>query len=132
MDYEYWLRLASGGATFAYVPLTLASSRLHPVTKTLTAGRRIHTELNDMLKRYVTKIPDGWILTETHAALAEERHEQFRDPLDFALAVTRTSWQISLEQNRSISPWLVRSTIKTLTAGVVKTALGMPPVPPTT
>jgi hypothetical protein len=104
---------------------------MHAVTKTSTAGRRIHTELNAMLKRYVPTIPDGWILTETHAALADERHGRFRNPLDLAIAVARTSWRISLEQNGSVSPWLALSTIRTLAAGVVKTSLRVPAAPPT-
>src|SRR6266852_5479893 len=87
MDYEYWLRLARGGATFAYVPLTLACSRVHPDTKTLTHSGRLNDELNVMLKRYVNKIPDGWILTHTHAILSEQQEGGFKSPLEFALAV---------------------------------------------
>jgi glycosyltransferase involved in cell wall biosynthesis len=126
MDYEYWLRLARGGATFAYVPLTLACSRVHAETKTLTHGGRLNDELNIMLKRYVNKIPDGWILTHTHIILDEKREAHFRNPLVFAIAVTLLSWRLSIELNRAVSPALVLSTIRTLCAGALKTALGVP------
>lgn len=69
LDYEYWLRLARGGARFVYLPFTLASARVHAETKTNTQGTRLFEELNDMLPRYLDKIPDEWILTHTHAIL---------------------------------------------------------------
>jgi glycosyltransferase involved in cell wall biosynthesis len=131
IDYEYWLRLARGGARFAYVPWTLASSRIYSHTKTATGGPRIHEELNVMLKRYVTRIPDAWILTHTHAILREESPAAFRSPLQFAVAVSLTSLRLSLQTNRYISTSLALSTLRTLTAGVVKTALGLPVVIPT-
>jgi glycosyltransferase involved in cell wall biosynthesis len=131
IDYEYWLRLASGGARFAYVPWTLASSRIHPQAKTSTGGLRIHEELDVMLKRYVAHIPDAWILTHTHAILREQSPAGFHTPLQFALAVSLTSLRLSLHTNGQVSTWLALSTLRTLTAGVVKTALGLPVVAPT-
>jgi hypothetical protein len=131
IDYEYWLRLAAGGARFAYLPWTLASSRIHPHAKTSTGGLRIHEELNVMLRRYVAQIPDAWILTQTHAVLREKTPAGFHTPLHFALAVGFTSLRLSLETNGRISSSLALNTLRTLTAGVVKTALGLPVVVPT-
>jgi glycosyltransferase involved in cell wall biosynthesis len=130
LDYEYWLRLARGGASFAYLPFTLACSRQHPDTKTLTGRMRIHAELNEMLRRYVKRIPDGWILTQTHAILNERRGGHFKSPLDLALAVTLVSWRLSLQLNRTISARLALSTLRTLSAGMAKTAIGLPVVLP--
>jgi glycosyltransferase involved in cell wall biosynthesis len=130
IDYEYWLRLVSGGARFAYLPVTLASSRVHDQTKTSTGGVRIHDELNHVLKRYVDNIPDAWILTHTHAVLQADRGGEFDHPFDFATAVALTSLRLSLEVNRSISAGLVLSTLRTLSAGAVKTVLGRPVVVP--
>jgi hypothetical protein len=132
MDYEYWLRLARGGAYFSYLPVTLASARSHPDTKTQRSRLTIHAELNTMLRRYVNTIPDAWILTQTHAILAEERHGDWHNPLEFVAAVAVVSWRLSIELNKSVSPGLALSTLRTLTAGAAKTALRLPVTPPTT
>jgi hypothetical protein len=126
LDYEYWLRLARGGARFAYAPVTLASSRVHDDTKTLTGGLRIHHELSVVLKRYAGYVPDGWLLTQTQAVVRERGVEHFKSPVAFALQVAVVSWRLSLQHNGSISPWLVRSTLRTLGSGLVKTALRRP------
>ena len=77
-----------------------------------------------MLKRYVRTIPDGWILSHTQAILQDTPGLRFATPLAFALAVTRTSWRLSFELNRSVSGRLALSTARTLLAGAVKTLLG--------
>jgi hypothetical protein len=123
MDYEYWLRLARGGASFAYFPFTVASSRVHALTKTVTAGTDIHDELNVMLKRYVRCIPDEWILTQTHAVL---RTRKFSNPASFALAVAQESLRLSLRLNGGVSRRLALRTLRTLSAGAVKTGLRAP------
>ncbi len=69
MDYEYWLRLGHLGLRFHRIPVRLAASRLHPDTKTLGAPREVHVEINDMLKRYVPKIPDNWLSNYAYAVL---------------------------------------------------------------
>jgi hypothetical protein len=91
---------------------------------------RIHAELNEMLRRYVKRIPDGWILTQTHAILNQRRGGHFKSPLDLALAVTLVSWRLSLQLNRTISARLALSTLRTLSAGIAKTAIGLPVVLP--
>ncbi len=69
MDYEYWLRLAARGVRFLHIPVTLAASRIHPATKTLSAPLSVHTEINDMLKEYVGTIPDSWFSNYAYAVL---------------------------------------------------------------
>ena len=63
MDYEYWLRLAAGGARFARLRQPLAGSRLHPETKTLSARHNVVTEINDMLRRTIGRVPVRWLKT---------------------------------------------------------------------
>ena len=66
MDYEYWLRLAAGGAHFAYLPEVLAGSRQHPATKTLSQRSALHTEINTMLRRRLGYVPTTWLLNHAH------------------------------------------------------------------
>ena len=99
-------------------------------TKTRTHGMRLHNELNTMLRRYVRHVPDAWILTQTHDEL-RQRRDAFKNPIVFALAVIRVSWRRSLQLNRRVSMGMVRSSIRTLSSGAVKTALGLPIVMPT-
>jgi glycosyltransferase involved in cell wall biosynthesis len=127
MDYEYWLRLASGGAQFAYLPVTLAGARLHPKTKTSSGALELYAELHPMLRRYMRRTPDGWLLSHTHALLDDAwSSSQFATPWQFAVAVALLSVQVSLHVNGSVSPHLVRTTVRTLAAGALKTVLRTP------
>lgn len=61
MDYEFWLRLAKGGAVFAYLPVVLAGSRLYAGNKTLSDRAAVHAEIINMLLEKFDKIPNVWI-----------------------------------------------------------------------
>ena len=52
MDYEYWLRLARAGVTFAQVPEILAGSRIHEHTKTLSARMEVYREILAVSRRH--------------------------------------------------------------------------------
>ncbi|MCU1349001.1 MAG: hypothetical protein JWO56_2031, partial [Acidobacteria bacterium] len=69
MDYEYWLRLAMGGARFVRIPARLAGSRLHKDTKTLGSPVEVHTEINEMFRERIGTIPDNWLSNYAHAVL---------------------------------------------------------------
>jgi glycosyltransferase involved in cell wall biosynthesis len=69
MDYEYWLRIAARGARFAHIPVTLAASRIHPATKTLSAPLRVHIETNDMLQERLGTVPANWLSNYAYAVL---------------------------------------------------------------
>ena len=66
MDYEYWLRLAHGGAQFHHEPRMLAGSRFYLETKTLGARVRVHKEINEMLRGKFGQTPMTWILGYSH------------------------------------------------------------------
>lgn len=69
MDYEFWLRLGMRGLRFRHIPIRLAASRLHPATKTLCSPREAHTEINDMLKLHLGRVPDSWLSNYAYAVL---------------------------------------------------------------
>src|SRR5688572_27535588 len=72
MDYEYWLRLGSGGAKFLYVREKLAASRMYRENKTLRSQLEVRREINDMLRRLFGSVPDRWLLIYAHY-VAESR-----------------------------------------------------------
>jgi hypothetical protein len=63
LDYEYWLRLATRGSTFAYIQQTLAATRLHPVSKTLGVRMKVINETMGMLHQRLDCVPDEWLLS---------------------------------------------------------------------
>jgi glycosyltransferase involved in cell wall biosynthesis len=79
MDYEYWLRLALGGARFVHVDETLAASRLHRDAKTFRAPLAVHEEINGMLRTRLGAVPDNWLWNYAHAVLDERGVARTRD-----------------------------------------------------
>jgi glycosyltransferase involved in cell wall biosynthesis len=107
MDYEYWIRLALGGVTFAYVPQVLAGSRLHPMGKTLGSRVQVHREINGMMRQRLGRVPDRWLFNYAHAvvdAYPVPRANRFR----FVLALSAVTLYASLRWNRNISREMLR------------------------
>jgi glycosyltransferase involved in cell wall biosynthesis len=98
MDYEYWLRLAAGGARFAYLEERLAGSRLHADTKTLGSRLPVHEEINEMLKRSLGRVPARWLVHYAHASVGESR----ADGPAGRLAVLAAAWRASRRWNGGI------------------------------
>ena len=69
MDYEYWLRLALGGARFRHIPIKMASFRLHREGKTTRVTQQAHNEINDMLLERLGAVPESWLLNYAYASL---------------------------------------------------------------
>jgi glycosyltransferase involved in cell wall biosynthesis len=112
LDYEYWLRIAAGGARFAFLPSLLAASRLHPAAKTLRARREIHLELDTMLHARLGYVPASWLLNHAHTLVELERAAPARDwQMPYALAVVLHAYRLSLEWNHGISGALVSQTL---------------------
>jgi glycosyltransferase involved in cell wall biosynthesis len=109
MDYEYWLRLAQLGASFAYLRETLAGSRLYPQTKTLGSRRQVHAEMNDMLRVRLGRVPERWIFNYAHVVLEPTRIRPTQR-LRFTLALFVLSLYASLRWNRGLSVTTVGTT----------------------
>jgi GT2 family glycosyltransferase len=119
LDYEYWLRLAAGGARFAYLPQVLASSRLHRDAKTISARLPFHEEINSMLRRRVGRVPDSWLLNHAHTLVELRRSSGARAPilLPYALEVVVEAARLSFTWNRRLSRGLISLSVGPIVAG---------------
>ena len=118
LDYEYWLRLAAGGALFRYVPKLLAGSRLYPETKTLRARLALHDELNTMLRERLGRVPDSWLLNHAHTLVELSRASHRPHLVPYALAVVLQCAALSWRWNGSVSPDLMRTALGPVASGV--------------
>ena len=109
LDYEYWLRLALGGAVFHYYPIKMAGARIYPETKTISGKLRTHYEINDMMIRKLGRVPDRWLFNFGHAVLYQRgmpRSQRFR----FAVAISAISLWAALRWNKRISRNMLATT----------------------
>ena len=118
LDYEYWLRLAGGGAVFRYVPKLLACSRQYPETKTLRARLALHGELNTMLRERLGRVPDSWLLNHAHTLVELRRADHRPHLVPYALAVVLQCAALSWRWNGSVSPGLMRTALGPVASGV--------------
>ena len=102
LDYEFWLRLARGGAKFAHLPIVLAGSRLHPETKTLGARVKVHREINEMMRDLFGQVPDRWLYNYAHAVVETHRFRR-EHRVRFTTALSIVSLYAALRWNRSVS-----------------------------
>ena len=123
LDYEFWLRLAKGGAVFSYLPRKLAGSRFYPQTKTSGAKLTVHGEINDMMLFTFGRVPERWLFNYAHA-LVREKWQMADASLLFTPAVALASVMASLRWNRTLSPTVLRTTASWLTRGVIRPGSG--------
>ena len=119
LDYEFWLRLAKGGAVFAYLPRKLAGSRFYPQTKTSGAKLTVHAEINDMMAATFGRVPDRWLCNYAHA-LVREKWKLAETGRLFTPAVALASLGASVRWNRGVSAALWRTTLSWLTRGIIR------------
>jgi glycosyltransferase involved in cell wall biosynthesis len=122
MDYEYWLRLAAGGAVFEYLPAILAGSRLHEQTKTFSARLPLHQEINSMLRERIGRVPDSWLINQAHTLVELDRSARRVIALPYALDVVVRCLQLSWRWNGKISGELAITLLRPLVEGVVRRA----------
>lgn len=102
MDYAYWLRLGTAGVRFALLHEKLAGSRLYADNKTLGARVKVHSEINDMFKALLGKVPDRWLYNYAHVVV-DQRHDADRTGRRFAVRVGAVSILAALKWNHRIS-----------------------------
>lgn len=96
MDYEFWLRLGLQGATFAYLPVVLAGSRLHAATKTLSAPAAAHREAVMMLHQKLGYAPARWLL---NWAVCEVKSEPVVSRWRYLLKVWGRAGKLGIQVN---------------------------------
>lgn len=116
MDYEFWLRLAYRGIKFAYLPKTVAATRLYSETKTLGARVQVHREINDMMRTKFGKVPDRWLFNYAHIRLEKMGLNRSNRWLFIPVLIAMTSYyalrwnrNISLSMASSMWKWLIHA-----------------------
>ena len=127
MDYEYWLRLAYGGANFSRVTKVLAGSRLYADTKTLGSRVKVHEEINTMMLRRFGQVPDRWLFNYAHVVL-ESQGMKRADYWLFVPALVVLSLYASLRWNKMVSKSMQSSMWQWL-VGAVKQLFKRLPAP---
>ncbi len=121
MDYEYWMRLAINGASFAHIPIVLAGSRFYQETKTLNQRVAVHAEINTMLKEKLGKTPDRWlcnyahIVVEARGIAVGQMHQFLAVPvlaLIIIFASLRWNYSLSKSLRKTLYDWLRIYTVK--------------------
>jgi hypothetical protein len=108
MDYEFWLRLASRGANFAYIDYKLAGSRIYSQTKTLGSRVGVHAEINDVLHRLFGVVPEVWLYNYAHAVV-DTHIVRAHHPRLFVLEVSALSLMAGLKWNGAVSRKMLRT-----------------------
>lgn len=101
MDYEYWLRLGQNGVNFALINEKIAGSRFYQDTKTMGARKKVHYEINDMMKEKFGMVPTRWLFNYAHVLL-ENKINQQQHPHWFKLNLTILSLWASYHWNKAV------------------------------
>ena len=102
MDYEYWLRLAKGGAKFLFLEEKLAGSRMYPQNKTLGARTNVHFEINQMFLKQFGSVPDRWIFNYAHAKV-DDLVSRNLEPKKYTLYLCLISIFAALRWNKKVN-----------------------------
>jgi glycosyltransferase involved in cell wall biosynthesis len=108
MDYGYWIRLALAGVRFGYLETKLAGSRMYADNKTLGARRKVHAEINDMLRNLTGSVPDKWLFNYAHT-VAERKVDRTAQYRWFCLVLAFHSLMAALRWNGRISGGMLKT-----------------------
>lgn len=110
MDYDFWIRIGRV-SRFGQLPRFLATSRLHPDTKTLGRRREVYAEILPMVQRHYRRVPLSWIYAfSKEAAKSVDTGKTWSDGLRFAakLAVVGTRTFVQYNGRVPLPAWLRR------------------------
>jgi GT2 family glycosyltransferase len=102
MDYDFWLRLAKGGAKFAHLKQTLAGARMYATNKTLGQSEKIHLEVLETHRRLFGRVPDRWFTNYAHMVLAK-RGTTAPGSMSGQLGLAWMAYALSLQWNGEVS-----------------------------
>jgi glycosyltransferase involved in cell wall biosynthesis len=119
MDYEYWLRLALGGARFFFEQRVLAGSRMYRENKTLSNRARSHLEINNVVREKLGETTPAWILSHAHTVADETFGIPRWRRKRHSAVVALTAVYSSLKWNGQISPD-VRKFVRTVITGLIR------------
>jgi glycosyltransferase involved in cell wall biosynthesis len=117
LDYEYWLRVAHGGAQFARLNTVLAGSRLYPGIKTYAGRLKLHQEMNWIMAERFGRVPDQWLYNYAHARLEPTGIDSGKH-LRFALGLAAWTLWASIRWNHSVPSSVRRTTTIWLKDGI--------------
>ncbi len=92
MDYDYWLRIAKANGNIRFLPVTLASSRLYPETKTLSARSKIFKEIFKICRKHAGRVHLSYYKGYWHYLLYEKNGITSRVLRQFPGLNAKLSW----------------------------------------
>ncbi|HXJ84688.1 MAG TPA: glycosyltransferase family 2 protein [Candidatus Methylomirabilis sp.] len=101
IDYDLWIRIARV-AGFAFTPHYLATTRLHPETKTLGQSVSFHAEIMRMIFRHYGHVPPSWVYGYAHARLGPRDRQKPWVEAGFVTGLIGISFVMFLRYNRNI------------------------------
>jgi glycosyltransferase involved in cell wall biosynthesis len=97
-DYDLWIRMASQGIRFKYLPEHLANTRMDQHALTLSARDGVFRASIALLRRHYNYVPLSWVFG--YAAFRLDGRDQFFEPLRPSLAKYLFSLPLGLWYNR--------------------------------
>ena len=117
-DYDLWIRMATAGLRFGYLPEHLANSRMHRGSQTLYARDLIFRSSMALLHRHYGYIPFSWVFG--YAAFRIDGRDQFFEPLRPSVAKYLVSLPLGLWYNRAHPLRFVHEWVQAPWTGMVR------------
>jgi hypothetical protein len=107
-DYDLWIRL-SKRYRFVHVPEYFATSRMHPVNKTLGQRRTLFRESIALLSQHYGYVPVQWIYG--YLSFLRDHRDQFFEPLRHSIVTYLLALVLGMRYNyrhplRYVAEWL--------------------------